>query len=133
MRLIALAAAAALLAPALASAQTVPAMPTLDETPAQRTARRAAMTPPVHQEDAALQAAKIRLRPILMTSMTSILGLVPMAIGMGRGSEANIPLARAVVGGLLMSTLMVIVFVPVLYSLMKRPARLDSASRWEST
>lgn len=57
MRLFALAAAAALMAPALASAQALPAMPTLDETPAQRTARRAAMMPPVHQEDAALQAA----------------------------------------------------------------------------
>jgi multidrug efflux pump subunit AcrB len=70
--------------------------------------------------DAALEAAKIRLRPILMTSLAAILGLLPMAIGMGRGSEANIPLARAVVGGLLVSTVLVVVFVPVLYSLMKR-------------
>jgi multidrug efflux pump subunit AcrB len=55
-----------------------------------------------------------------MTSLAAILGLLPMAIGMGRGSEANIPLARAVVGGLLVSTVLVVVFVPVLYSLMKR-------------
>jgi HAE1 family hydrophobic/amphiphilic exporter-1 len=70
--------------------------------------------------DAALEAAKIRLRPILMTSTAAILALMPMAIGLGRGSEANVPLARAVVGGLSASTLLVIVFVPVLYTLLKR-------------
>src|SRR5690606_3264632 len=57
LRLLALAVTAALALPALAAAQSLPAMPTLDETPAQRTARRAAMTPPVPQEDVALQAA----------------------------------------------------------------------------
>ena len=57
MRLLALAVTAALALPATAFAQTLPALPSLDETPAQRTARRAAMTPPVLQEDAALQAA----------------------------------------------------------------------------
>jgi multidrug efflux pump subunit AcrB len=81
--------------------------------------------------DAALEAAKIRLRPILMTSLAAILGLLPMAIGMGRGSEANIPLARAVVGGLLVSTILVVVFVPVLYSLMKRSGRPAAALRVE--
>jgi multidrug efflux pump subunit AcrB len=81
--------------------------------------------------DAALEAAKIRLRPILMTSLAAILGLLPMAIGMGRGSEANIPLARAVVGGLLFSTVLVLVFVPVLYSLMKRVVPSTLAPRVE--
>ncbi|HEY3242259.1 MAG TPA: efflux RND transporter permease subunit [Phycisphaerae bacterium] len=70
--------------------------------------------------DAAREAAKVRLRPILMTSIAAILGLLPMAVGLGRGSEANIPLARAVVGGLSVSTILVIVFVPVLYTLLKR-------------
>jgi multidrug efflux pump subunit AcrB len=74
--------------------------------------------------DAALEAAKIRLRPILMTALAAILGLMPMAIGMGRGTEANIPLARAVVGGLTASTVLVVVFVPVLYTLLKRPGRV---------
>jgi len=57
MRLLALAVTTALALPAMAAAQALPALPALDETPAQRTARRAAMTPPVPQEDAALQAA----------------------------------------------------------------------------
>lgn len=74
----------------------------------------------VTRAQAVLEAAKIRLRPILMTSLAAILGLLPMAIGLGRGSEANAPLARAVVGGLTVSTAMVIVIVPVLYTLLKR-------------
>jgi multidrug efflux pump subunit AcrB len=69
--------------------------------------------------DAAVEAVKIRLRPILMTALAAILGLMPMAIGMGRGTEANIPLARAVVGGLTVSTVLVVIFVPVLYTLLK--------------
>jgi len=70
--------------------------------------------------DAALQSAKIRLRPVLMTASAAILALTPMAIGLGHGTDANIPLARAVVGGLSVSTVLVIVFVPVLYTLLKR-------------
>jgi multidrug efflux pump subunit AcrB len=77
--------------------------------------------------DAALEAAKIRLRPILMTALAAILGLLPMAIGMGRGTEANVPLARAVVGGLTVSTVLVLVFVPVLYTLLKRPGHGNAA------
>jgi multidrug efflux pump subunit AcrB len=69
---------------------------------------------------AALEAAKVRLRPILMTSLAAVLGLLPMAIGAGRGGEANVPLARAVVGGLTASTLLVLVVVPVLYAVLKR-------------
>ena len=69
---------------------------------------------------AALESAKIRMRPILMTSIAAVLGLLPMAIGLGRGSEANVPLARAVVGGLTASTVLVLLFVPVLYTLLKR-------------
>lgn len=69
--------------------------------------------------EAARESAKIRLRPILMTSFAAVLGLLPMAIGMGRGSEANVPLAQAVVGGLTTSTLFVLVLVPVLYTLLK--------------
>ncbi|MBI2923851.1 MAG: efflux RND transporter permease subunit [Planctomycetes bacterium] len=71
-------------------------------------------------KEAAVESVRIRLRPILMTSLAATLGLLPMAIGMGRGSEANVPLARAVVGGLASSTVLVLVFVPVLYSLFTR-------------
>ncbi len=70
--------------------------------------------------EAAVESVRIRLRPILMTSLVAVLGLLPMAIGLGRGSEANVPLARAVVGGLSFSTVLVIFLVPVLYVLLKR-------------
>jgi multidrug efflux pump subunit AcrB len=59
--------------------------------------------------------AKARLRPILMTSFAAILGLIPMAIGFGHGSEANIPLGRAVIGGQLTSMLLTLFLVPILY------------------
>lgn len=62
-----------------------------------------------------IAGAKVRLRPILMTSFAAILGLVPMAIGIGHGSEANIPLGRAVIGGQLLSMLLTLFVVPVLY------------------
>ncbi len=81
--------------------------------------------------DAALESAKIRLRPVLMTAIAAILALTPMAIGLGHGTDANIPLARAVVGGLSVSTVLVIVFVPVLYTLLKRPGRTEPALNWE--
>jgi HAE1 family hydrophobic/amphiphilic exporter-1 len=63
------------------------------------------------------EAGRRRLRPILMTAMTTALGLVPLAIGMGEGGEAQAPLARAVIGGLLSSTLITLVFVPTVYSI----------------
>jgi len=69
------------------------------------------------REQALIQAGTTRLRPILMTSLAAILALLPMAIGFGRGAEANVPLARAVVGGLTVSTILTLTVVPVLYSL----------------
>ncbi len=71
---------------------------------------------------APLEAAKICLRPIPVSAPAAIFLLIPMAFGMGRGTEANIPPARAVVGGLTGSNVLVVVFVPVLYALLKRPA-----------
>jgi len=71
-------------------------------------------------EDAVINAGRVRLRPILMTSLAAILGLLPMAIGLGRGSEANIPLARAVIGGLTVSTIMTLFVVPAFYVYLKR-------------
>ncbi|MBN2290238.1 MAG: efflux RND transporter permease subunit [Candidatus Glassbacteria bacterium] len=62
------------------------------------------------------EAGKRRLRPILMTAMTTILGLAPLAFGIGEGAETQVPLARAVIGGLLSSTLITLVFVPTVYS-----------------
>jgi HAE1 family hydrophobic/amphiphilic exporter-1 len=67
--------------------------------------------------DALTEAGRRRLRPILMTTLTTILGLLPLALGIGEGSDAQAPLARAVVGGLAGSTLITLVLIPVVYSL----------------
>jgi HAE1 family hydrophobic/amphiphilic exporter-1 len=66
------------------------------------------------------EAGRRRLRPILMTAMTTVLGLVPLALGLGEGGEAQAPMARAVIGGLLSSTLITLVFVPTVYSIFER-------------
>ena len=66
--------------------------------------------------DAVVMAGRLRLRPIVMTALATILGLLPMALGFGEGAEANIPLARAVIGGMAVSCLMTLLFVPILHS-----------------
>ncbi|HCO94261.1 MAG TPA: acriflavin resistance protein [Phycisphaerales bacterium] len=66
------------------------------------------------------EAGRRRLRPILMTATTTIIGLIPLALGLGEGGEAQAPMARAVIGGLLSSTLITLVFVPVVYSIFER-------------
>ncbi len=76
------------------------------------------------REDAIVQAGPTRLRPILMTTLTTVLGLVPLALGIGEGAEAQAPMATVVVGGLTMSTLFTLVFVPVVYTIM------DDAGQW---
>ena len=80
--------------------------------------KQRALGAPVHK--AAVTAAAVRFRPILMTFLATFLALLPMAIGMGKGSEANVPLARAVVGGLVASTALTLFVVPVLYTLLNR-------------
>lgn len=72
---------------------------------------------------AAATAGFTRLRPVLMTAGAMILGMVPMALGIGEGGEQNAPLGRAVIGGLLFATLATLVFVPTMYRLMRREAR----------
>ena len=79
--------------------------------------------------DAIMEAGKARLRPILMTSLTTALGLLPMALGFGEGSEVRTPMAITVIGGLIVSTLLTLVVIPVVYSLMDRkrwPAQVAS-------
>jgi multidrug efflux pump subunit AcrB len=75
------------------------------------------------REDVAL-ACRVRLRPILMTSLATIIGLFPMALKLGEGSESYAPLARAIIGGLFVSVLMTIFLVPAAYLLVhgKTPA-----------
>ena len=70
--------------------------------------------------DAVRQACSIRLRPILMTTSTTVLGLLPMALSMGEGSELRIPLAITIIGGLVTSTLLTLVLVPVVYTVVVR-------------
>ena len=65
--------------------------------------------------EAALDAGRSRLRPILMTTLTTVLGMLPLAFGLGSGAELWAPMARAVIGGLTLSTLLTLVFVPTLY------------------
>jgi multidrug efflux pump subunit AcrB len=67
-----------------------------------------------------VEAGRLRIRPILMTSLATVIGLAPMALGIGEGSEANMPLARAVIGGLTVSTFMTLLFIPVLHSIARR-------------
>jgi HAE1 family hydrophobic/amphiphilic exporter-1 len=70
--------------------------------------------------EAILEAGTARLRPILMTSLTTTLGLLPMAMGFGEGSEVRTPMAITVIGGLTVSTMLTLVVIPVVYSLMDR-------------
>jgi hydrophobic/amphiphilic exporter-1 (mainly G- bacteria), HAE1 family len=72
--------------------------------------------------DALRQAGRIRLRPILMTTATTVLGLLPMALGLGEGSELRAPMAITVVGGLLSSTLLTLLLIPAVYALLDRRA-----------
>jgi multidrug efflux pump subunit AcrB len=73
---------------------------------------------PLH--DAVMHAGRVRLRPILMTTMTAILGLVPLALGLGAGAEMQQPLAIAVIGGLSFSTVFTLLFAPLLYVALRR-------------
>jgi multidrug efflux pump subunit AcrB len=85
---------------------------------------------------AAWEAGIGRLRPVLMTATAMIIGMVPMALGLGEGGEQNAPLGRAVIGGLLVATIATLFFVPVVFSVLQRsvstpakdePARLTPA------
>jgi multidrug efflux pump subunit AcrB len=69
---------------------------------------------------AALVAGRTRLRPVLMTALAMLLGMLPMSLGLGEGGEQNAPLGRAVIGGLMIATLFTLFFVPVMYSVLRR-------------
>ena len=81
---------------------------------------------------AALEAGSVRFRPVLMTALAMIIGMLPMALGLGEGGEQNAPLGRAVIGGLLLATIATLIFVPVVFSLVhprhaKRAASLPGS------
>jgi hydrophobe/amphiphile efflux-1 (HAE1) family protein len=78
--------------------------------------------------EAVIQAGRTRLRPIVMTSLTTLVGLFPMALGIDVGSEANAPLARAVIGGLAVSTALTLILIPTLYVILEErfPRRVEA-------
>ena len=69
---------------------------------------------------AALDAGFVRFRPVLMTALAMIIGMTPMALGLGEGGEQNAPLGRAVIGGLIFATIATLIFVPVVFSVVHR-------------
>src|SRR6266851_1505457 len=79
--------------------------------------------------EAVMQGGRTRLRPILMTSLTTLVGLFPMALGVGTGSEANAPLARAVIGGLAVSTVLTLLLIPTLYAMLEErfPRKMEQS------
>jgi multidrug efflux pump subunit AcrB len=75
--------------------------------------------------EAALNAGYTRIRPVIMTALAMIIGMLPMALALGEGGEQNAPLGRAVIGGLLFATVGTLFIVPVIYSLLKKEAPID--------
>ncbi len=82
--------------------------------------------------EAVIEAGRLRLRPILMTTGTTVIGLLPLALGLGAGAEIQAPLARVVIGGLLASTLVTLVLIPVAYTAMTGVVAQVRSSRWFS-
>jgi multidrug efflux pump subunit AcrB len=72
---------------------------------------------------AAIEAGFVRFRPVLMTALAMIIGMAPMALGLGEGGEQNAPLGRAVIGGLIFATIATLLFVPVVFSIVHRNYR----------
>src|SRR3954467_656416 len=73
---------------------------------------------------AALEAGRVRLRPVLMTALAMVIGMLPMSLGLSEGGEQNAALGRAVIGGLFGSTSATLLFVPVVYSVLRGAARV---------
>ncbi|MCZ6620229.1 MAG: efflux RND transporter permease subunit, partial [Gammaproteobacteria bacterium] len=80
------------------------------------------------RREALLEAGQVRLRPILMTTITTVLGLAPMAVGWGEGSEVRAPMAIAVMGGLVFSTALTLLLIPVVYELLDRRDLVPAAA-----
>ena len=80
---------------------------------------------------AALSAGYTRIRPVLMTALAMIIGMLPMALGMGEGGEQNAPLGRAVIGGLILATITTLFVVPLVYSFLRKKPPVDYARRMD--
>jgi multidrug efflux pump subunit AcrB len=83
------------------------------------------------QRAAALAAGNTRIRPVLMTASAMIIGMLPMALGLGEGGEQNAPLGRAVIGGLILATFTTLFAVPIVYSLLRKKAPVDFDTKLE--
>jgi CzcA family heavy metal efflux pump len=81
------------------------------------------------QREAALEAGYVRLRPVCMTALAMIIGMLPMALALGEGGEQNAPLGRAVIGGLLLATVSTLFIVPIMYSFFRTKAPVDYDER----
>jgi multidrug efflux pump subunit AcrB len=77
---------------------------------------------------AAIEAGFTRFRPVLMTALAMIIGMVPMALGLGEGGEQNAPLGRAVIGGLLFATVATLAFVPAVFAWLHGRARSEQSA-----
>ncbi len=77
------------------------------------------------ERSAALSAGHTRIRPVLMTASAMIIGMLPMALGLGEGGEQNAPLGRAVIGGLMLATVTTLFIVPIVYSLFRKKVPVD--------
>jgi multidrug efflux pump subunit AcrB len=77
---------------------------------------------------AALEAGRSRIRPVIMTAVAMVLGMLPMSLGLGDGGESNAPLGRAVIGGLLLATLSTLFFVPVMFSVLQGRQKAEVSS-----
>jgi multidrug efflux pump subunit AcrB len=82
---------------------------------------------------AALEAGFVRFRPVLMTALAMIIGMAPMALGLGEGGEQNAPLGRAVIGGLIFATIATLMFVPVVFSMVHKKQGAKAAALPETT
>jgi multidrug efflux pump subunit AcrB len=79
--------------------------------------------------EAMLAAGQSRMRPVLMTATAMILGMFPMALGIGEGGEQNAPLGRAVIGGLMFATITTLFVVPIIYSYLRKQPPIDHLAR----
>jgi multidrug efflux pump subunit AcrB len=75
--------------------------------------------------EAAIASGATRFRPVLMTALAMIIGMIPMAMGLGEGGEQNAPLGRAVIGGLLVATVATLIFVPAVFGLLHSARRVE--------
>src|SRR5581483_9743591 len=81
--------------------------------------------------EAALSAGVTRLRPVCMTALAMLLGMMPMALALGEGGEQNAPLGRAVIGGLAVATFSTLFVVPIIYTYLRKEAPIDYDKRIE--